>query len=87
MIYPNASKIKKATKSVYIHSIYTVNASFLQNRVFILWVSYGYVMVILWYWLVIESILSRYWLEKDGMRREWRVDGGWMVGGWWEVGG
>ena len=40
---------KNRTKSVYIHSIYTVYVSKMHFMAFILWLSYGYGMGILWY--------------------------------------
>ena len=40
---------QKCTKSIYIHSIYIEKAKKLQNSGFILWVSYGYYMGILWW--------------------------------------
>ncbi len=40
---------------------------FSQKRAFMLWVSYGYVMGILWCWFEIESKSARCWFEGYGL--------------------
>ena len=76
VIFHNLSKAysngPKCTKCIYIHSIYIVKAQNLQKCRFIIWVSYGYVVGILWSDKYFYSIFDVFGESKDlcGKRKE-----------------